>query len=412
MPQVLLLLPSNTYRASDFLGAARRLGADVIVGTDHEQTLEGAMGDRSLRLDLSDVGGATSRIIEHSKRVPIDAVVAVEDKGVEVAAAASAALGLRHPPTDAIALTRDKLALRRALDGTGVSQPAFVELAAGDDAGELCGELGFPCVIKPTSMSASRGVIRADDPGEARGAAARIRRILALAGRHPDAPLLAEKFVPGVEVALEGLMRGGRLEVLALFDKPDPLDGPYFEETIYLTPSRLDPELASAVVDEIAAAAGAIGLDEGPLHAELRISGGTPVLVEVAARSIGGLCSRSLRFGMGITLEELILRHALDMPIHHTESAWKASGAMMLPIPCLGTLRFVAGVEDARRVPGVIGVEITIPKGAPVVPLPEGDRYLGFAFATGDSPEEVERSLRTARSLMTFEIEPQDTTHH
>jgi biotin carboxylase len=269
----------------------------------------------------------------------------------------------------------------------------------------LAAELGPPVVVKPLTLSMSRGVIRADGPAAAADAAVRVRGILAEAGEDPADRLIVEKFVPGDEVAVEGILRGGRLEVLAVFDKPDPLDGPYFEETIYVTPSRLPAERLAAVERVTADAAEALGLTEGPVHAELRIAGEGPVMLELAARSIGGLCSRALRFGLGVSLEELILRHALGMPLDGMAREERAAGVMMLPIPRAGFLRSVGGVDEARSVPGVGGVEITVARGRRVRPLPEGDRYLGFVFAKADTPEDVEAALREAHARLDVEIE-------
>jgi hypothetical protein len=250
------------------------------------------------------------------------------------------------------------------------------------------------------ALSASRGVIRADDAGAARRAEARIRAILRDAGEDAAGPLLAERYVPGAEVAVEALLREGALEVLAVFDKPDPLEGPYFEETIYVTPSRLPADVLERVEESAAAAAAALGLREGPVHAELRVCDGAVTVLELAARSIGGLCSRALRFGAGISLEEVILRHALRLPLGEHGRERAASGVMMLPIAAGGTLRAVEGLEEARAVPGVEDVRITIPLGREVVPLPEGDRYLGFAFARASMPEQVEAALRAAHRAL------------
>ena len=240
-------------------------------------------------------------------------------------------------------------------------------------------------------------MIRADDDEAARAAIERIRRMVPA-----DEPLLVEAFVPGAEVAVEGLLRNGRLETLAVFDKPDPLNGPYFEETLYVTPSRLP---ATRPVEETTAqAAAALGLTEGPIHAELRVDGDDVTLLEIAARSIGGLCARALRFGAGIALEEVILRHALDLSLDDLSRADAASGVMMIPIPHAGRLARVGGQDEARNTPGIVGLEIAIAPGKPVEPLPEGDRYLGFLFARGDTPEEVERSLREAHAQLDIEI--------
>ena len=411
MPRVLLLLPTATYRAPDFLAAAAALGAEVVVGSEQAQTLAGAMGDRALTVPLDDPEAAVEAITELAGRRPLDAVVAVDDQGVLVAALASRRLALAHNPPEAVARTRDKAAMRAAL-GLGQAgraaarQPDYRVVAADADVAALAAEVGFPCVVKPVSLSASRGVIRADDPGAAVAAAERVRAILADAGHPAGEPLLVERYIPGEEVAVETLLRGGRLDVLAIFDKPDPLVGPYFEETLYVTPSRLPEAVQSRLSDAVAGAATAIGLREGPVHAELRIDpDGEPWILELAGRSIGGLCSRALRFGTGMSLEEVILRHALGLPVE-AEREEAAAGVMMLPIPFAGTLREVKGQDDARAVPGITGLEISIRPGRPVLPLPEGDRYLGFLFARAGSPEAVESALRTAHALLEVVIDP------
>jgi len=403
--RALLILPSATYRAPDFMAAAKRLGVEVVVGSERRQAMSRALGDRAVVLDLRRPERAAEQIAALHERAPLDAIVAADDEGVRAAALASERLGLPGNPPEAAAAARDKLAMRKALRAAGVPQPEFHAAGPDDDVGALAAELGPPCVIKPLGLSASRGVIRADDPAAARAAAERTRAIGEEAGQDAAQPLLVERFVPGREVAVEGLMRDGRLEVLAVFDKPDPLDGPYFEETIYVTPSRLPVATLEGVEAVCAGAAAALGLREGPVHAELRVGRDELSVLELAARSIGGLCSRTLRFGLGASLEELILRHALGRPLHDTARQAGASGVMMLPIPRAGTLRAVGGQDAARAVRGVAGLEITVAPGRPVRPLPEGDRYLGFLFATGPGPAEVEATLREAHGLLEIEIE-------
>jgi biotin carboxylase len=400
VPRVLLLLPTSTYRAPDFVAAAERLGAEVVVGSEARQAMAADMGDRAVVVPMEDrVAGADAIVALHG-RSPIDAVVAVDDRGVEVAALAGERLGLTHTDPQAVAATRDKSLMRELLMGTAVRQPAFAIAHTADDVPRKATAVGYPIVVKPTTLSGSRGVIRADADAAARQAARRIRAFY-------DGPILVEEYVPGVEVAVEALARGDEgFDVLAVFDKPDQLEGPYFEETIYVTPSRLPDDVVTRVSHFTALAARAIGIVDGPVHAELRIDGTRVWLIEIAARSIGGLCSRTLRFGAGIALEELILRHALGMPIGHAERELDAAGVMMLPIPGAGVLEEVRGQEAARAVPGITGLEITVPRGRTVQPLPEGDRYLGFLFAKAADPAEVEAALREAHALLSVEIVP------
>jgi biotin carboxylase len=282
-------------------------------------------------------------------------------------------------------------------------------LAAGPEGAAR--EVTYPCVLKPLIFSASRGVIRADEPAGFAAAWGRIARLLRDTAperreREEGAArtLLVESFVPGAEVAVEGLLRAGALEVLAVFDKPDPLDGPHFEETIYVTPSRHPTPLLGAIEETVAAGARALGLVEGPIHAELRLPPSGPVVLEIAARSIGGLCSRTLRFGAGLSLEELLVAHAMGLPLAPLRREARASGVMMLPIPRRGVLHGVRGVDAARAVAGVDDVVITVPAGREVVPLPDGDSYLGFLFAHGDTPAAVEAALRDSHAKLAFDI--------
>jgi biotin carboxylase len=398
---LLLLLPTATYRAADFLAAARALGAEVVVASERRLV---SMGDAQLTLDLCRPEAAAEAIAAAAGERPLDAVVAVDDQGVRVAALAAERLGLSGNPPEAVAATRDKAAMRHALGAAGVPQPEHRTVGPNDDPAAVAAEVGLPCVVKPLSLSASRGVIRTDDRRAAGAAAARIRAILAEAGEDPQEPLLIERYVPGAEVAVEGLLRAGSLEVLAVLDKPDPLEGPYFEETIFTTPSRLPDETVAAVIRTTADACAALGLREGPVHAELRTDEERVWMLELAARSIGGLCSRSLRFSVGVSLEEVILRHALGLPLGDLRREAAASGVMMLPIPRAGVLREVRGQDEARAVPGIAGLEISIGRDRPVRPLPEGDRYLGFLFARGETPARVEHALRVAHARLEVDI--------
>jgi len=404
--RLLLILPSATYRAADFIAAARELGVAVTVASERRAAMSATMGSAALTLPLSDPDRAAAAIAAAAAETPFAAIVGVDDQGVMAAALASQSLGLRHNPPLAVARTRDKWAMRRALAEHAIAQPAFAAAAADADGTAAAEAVGLPCVVKPLSLSGSRGVIRANDRREVRAAVARVRAILTAAGRPAGEPLLLEAYVPGVEVAVEALMRDGAMEVLAIFDKPDPLEGPYFEETLYVTPSRL-PEAVLVEVERCAAgAAEALGLCDGPVHAELRIDGRRVSVLEVAARSIGGLCSRALRFGAGLSLEAVILRHALGLPVADPARERVASGVMMLPIERAGVLVEVAGQAQARAVAGIAGLEITIARGRPVVPLPEGDRYLGFLFARGEDPAGVEHALREAHGHLRVRIEP------
>jgi biotin carboxylase len=408
MARVLLLVPSATYRVGDFLEAARTLGVDVVIGGDEAHALEDLMGNRSLQVPLDDPLASADAIVGHDDIAPLDAVVAVDDRGVVAAAVASQRLGLRHNSPDAVAATRDKLVMRMALHRAEVSQPRFAPVpatAGPDEVALLVETVGLPCVIKPTTLSASQGVLRADTTEDAITVVDRVRLIAAGATGDSHRSLLLERFVPGPEVAVEGLLTDGELTVLAVFDKPDPLDGPAFEETIYVTPSRLTPTDTEAVIAAASAACRALGLTQGPVHAEIRVSSGLASVIEVAARTIGGLCARTLTFSTGRTLEQLVIAQALGQPLAARRQA-RASGVLMVPIPHPGILEGVEGVDAARRAPGITDVQITVAPGRRVVPVPEGDRYLGFVFARGRTAAVVEAALRHAQTLLDVGVTP------
>ena len=404
MSRVVLIIPSATYRATDFMAAATHLGLELVVASDRKPTLETVMGDRSQVIRLDQPEQSAAQIAELHARLPFDAVLGIDDQGVLIAALTAARLGLPHSPVAAVAAARDKALTRRLLTAAGLLQPSWAVLRVGEEVDAAVAEVGLPCVVKPLSLAASRGVIRVDSLGEAKAAVERVRAICADDDRSDTADLLIESFVGGEEVAVEALARGGRVHMLAIFDKPDPLEGPYFEETIYVTPSRHPNALQDEIIATLERSAKVLGIDEGPIHAEFRLSEQGVVTLELAARSIGGLCSRALRFGAGVSLEELILRHALGLGLDDLTPAHAASGVMMIPIPRAGRLEEVRNLDAARSVAGIEGVEITIPRGENVVPLPEGDRYLGFIFAAGSTPEEIEAALREAHEALDIDI--------
>jgi biotin carboxylase len=406
---LLLLLPTTTYRTEAFVDAATRMGVELVCASERPSTLQEHAPDSLVTLDFTDPAASAEAIARFARRRPIDAVVAVDDLTTVVAAAISARLGLKTNSLPAVTTARDKHAMRRCLADASLPVPRFRLVDLGDDPRAIAAQVEYPCVLKPRMLSASRGVIRANDAREFVAAFRRIAAILAaVEASLPDearGTLLVETFVPGREVALEGLLVGGTLHVLALFDKPDPLDGPFFEETIYVTPSRLPAATQARIAAVSRDACAALGLTEGPIHAELRINEQGPWVLEVAARSIGGLCSQTLRFGTGLSLEELILCHALGRPLDSLEREQRAAGVMMIPIPRAGRLRAVTGRDEAAAVEGIEEVAVTMHPGQTVVPLPEGWQYLGFIFARADTPAAVERALREAHTRLHFDIE-------
>jgi biotin carboxylase len=413
-PRVMLVLPTATYRATAFLRAADGLGLECVVASDEAPTLAALMKGRVLTLDLGHPEEAGVRAAAFAEQWPIDAIIGVDEASVLTAAHLATALGMGRNPIEAVGATRDKRRLRARLDEAFVRQPRWVEVrgdATGSAAGHAAAEVGLPCVVKPINLAASRGVIRADTAGELAAAVVRVDALLRrpeLCGPDDDPPLLVEEFIPGAEIAIEGLLTEGELSVLAIFDKPDPLDGPFFAETLYVTPSRHDAATRDQAIALTREALRALGLRDGPIHAELRLADRGCVFLEVAARSIGGRCSSALAFVDGereMSLEELILRHALRMSLDPPRLAPGGAGVLMLPVPISGVLRHVSGTGDAAAVPGVTSVELTIPLGQAMESLPEGDRYLGFVIARGPDAAAVEDALRRAQRLIGVDVE-------
>ncbi|MDZ4717081.1 MAG: ATP-grasp domain-containing protein [Roseiflexaceae bacterium] len=414
--RVLLLTTPSSYRAEAFLTAALQLGiiAEEVIDSPPELAK-----DCPLAIDFR-TDGARDLLQQYAADHPLAAIIAVDDSGSMLAAEASAALGLPHNSPDTAIAARNKYVMRTLLKQGGVRVPTFTLHTLDEDLDALAQRVDYPCVVKPLELNGSRGVIRANTPQEFMVAVRRLAAILHAIYPSGNAPVtfrgeiacdsarsfLVEAFIPGFEVALEGLLDHGQLQVLALFDKPDPLDGPFFEETIYVTPSRL-PEAVQLAIQQCAAeSAKALGLHNGPVHAEMRINEAGPWLVEAAGRSIGGLCSKTLRFGTDASLEELILRQACGLPVDSLGRDGNAGGVMMIPIPDTGVLRAVHGVEEALAVAGIESVEISAPLHNPIIPLPEGESYLGFIFARSTSPDTVEAALREAHAQLTFTIVP------
>lgn len=399
--RVLLLVPPVTYRATDFVLAANRLALEIVIGSNGALPLG---GNPVVHVDPGDLGASVDRLL--ATVGPVDAVVGVDADMLPLAAELGAALGLAHNPPPAVDAAADKASQRRLWAQAGLSQPKFHVIAADADERQLLAaarSLGFPCIAKPVSLSASRGVLRVDDEPGLVAAATEIRAILAATGRQASEPILLEEFVPGWELSIDGLLSDGVLAVTAIFDKPDTPDGPTFEETLLVTPSRLPGPVLAAATSLAERAAQALGLRHGPIHAELRIDErageARPVMLELAARSIGGLCSRSLRFLGGMSLEMMVLLNALGVAVDAAPPPG-AAGVLMLPVERDGVLQGVEGQAEAKAVAGITGLSITIPSGQSVRRLPWGDRYLGFIFAEGGDVRDVEAALHAARGRL------------
>lgn len=425
--RVLILSTTTGYQLRAFNDAAEKLGIELAFATDHCDRLEDPWQDHAVPVKFHEEDRSLNAILRSAQKKPLSGVIAVGDRPVILAARVTEALGLPGNPPDAARASASKLLTREALDRAGLPVPWFFQVPVDTDPQDVLRRMEtdrrqLPCVIKPIAMAGSRGVMRADGPG---ALVAAFERLRALLGRpdvrvQRDAALgfaLIEGYIPGDEFALEGVVDRGELQAFALFDKPDPLEGPFFEETIYVTPSRLAPAVQARVIHTVGAACRAIGLRHGPVHAEARVNEDGVYVLEVAARPIGGLCARTLRFvDRGqvekkvripdlTPLEEVLLRHATGEPAAGYQREPSAAGVMMIPVPRRGVFKRVDGLEQARAIAGIDEIVITAKPDQMLVPLPEGASYPGFIFARGESARQVEAALREAYRALRWVVE-------
>lgn len=390
--------------------AALRLGVDVVAASDERNALADKNPTGLITLDFLDPDSAARDAKEFATGHAIDAIIPVDEDTAITAASVARVINLKHNSVESTVTAKNKHLMRETLSGAGVRVPRFWHFSLDEDPREMATRVTFPCVVKPVFLSTSRGVMRADNEEEFAAVIVRLERIMSdpkirRRGGSSAREALIEEFIPGFEVAVEGLVTDGLFRALAIFDKPDPLDGPFFEETIYVTPSRLSEEVQRQVIETTAAATEAMGLERGPVHAELRVNERGAWVIEVAARAIGGLCSSTLRFNGGASLEEIIIRHALGEDVSRVNREAQAAGVMMIPIPCAGTLKEVIGVREALLVPGIEDIVITAHITQQVAPPPEGGSYLGFIFSRAETAERAEAALREAHSRIEFIIE-------
>ena len=413
MPRVLILSTTTGYQLRSFGDAARRAGIELMFATDRCHQLDDPWRDDAVAVRFHEEDASLEAIVEASQSRPLDGVIAVGDRPVVLAARTAQALGLRgHHPTAAAASVNKSL-FKRTLARAGLHVPWFFEATSGARV-SADPRVRYPCVIKPVGLSGSRGVMRANTASELDAASARLGELLsrndvrAIRSGLEDT-ILIEGFISGREFAIEGLVTAGTVQTLAIFDKPDPLDGPFFEETIYVTPSTLDRATQTAVVAEVIRASAALGLQHGPFHAECRVAADAIYILEMAARPIGGLCSKVLRFegipgAATASLEDVLLRHAVGGEISGVIREPRAAGVMMIPIPRKGTLKRVHGIEEASAVAGIEEVQITAKVDQLLEPLPEAGSYLGFIFARGLEPDQVTRSLKASHARLRFDV--------
>lgn len=401
---MLIIAPPGSYRLSPYLKAAKNLGLiPQIASTSQLSVLPSS--SEGLHLDLHQSEQALEKILHAATQTPFAGILGSDDLTIELASKAAARLGLPHNPPSATQFTHRKDLARAFLYDAGLNIPWHTKIHINDDLTSL--DLPYPVVIKPLNLSASRGVIRADSLSELKQAIDKVGTVIQdTYDTEAKEHVLIEQYIDGVEIALEGLLHNNELTTLAVFDKPEPLTGPYFEETYYITPSRLADDVLLLCQQQVLKACQSYGLVTGPIHAELRIDkNNQPWILEVAARTIGGDCSQSLKPSAKHSLEELVISYAIGEPIT-PEPQQHSSGVLMIPVPKPGILKRVEGLTEANKVEHVTSLTIDIPTGNEVQCLPEASSYLGFIFAEAETPDEVERALRSAHEKLKFVINP------
>lgn len=413
--RVLLLATTTGYQTRMFAEAAAALGVELVYATDRCDQLDDPWHDGAIPVRFHEEWRSVDVILKALESRPVSGVLVVGDRPSVLAACLAPLLGLAGHPPEAATVARDKRLSRERLKAAGLPVPEFFAVPAAVDPSTILPRVAFPAVIKPTVLSGSRGVIRVDDALSFLTGFDRVRRLLAASDirelHDPESDVIqVESYIPGAEFALEGLLEDGVFHTLAIFDKPDPMDGPFFEESIYVTPSRADAGIQRQIQEVVERAARAVGLHHGPVHAECRVNSRGVYVLEVAARPIGGLCARALRFVKpgepSIGFEQLLLRHATGEPLGEWTREPGASAVMMIPIPRSGVFRGATGIDQAKDVAGVDDVLVTAKPDQHLMALPEGSSYLGFIFAHAPTPEAAEQAVRTAHACLRVSIDP------
>jgi biotin carboxylase len=415
--RVLLVSTTTGYQLRSFGEAAAELGIALLFATDRCHSLDDPWRDAAVAVRFHEEEQSVGAVLRALDNQPVAGVLAVGDRPVVLAARLARGLGCRGNDPDAARASADKALARARFAAAGLHVPWYVHTAIDADREALKARVAYPAVVKPVMLSGSRGVIRVNSPAELDAALDRLSALLSrpeirALRTGAEGQLIVEGFVEGHEYAVEGLLSAGRFRPLALFDKPDPLDGPFFEETIYVTPPpSLSAAAGQAMYEEIARAAAALGLTHGPVHAECRVNPRGVFVLEVAARPIGGLCSRILRFERpgrpgSISLEHLLLQHAVGDDVADWQREARAAAVMMMPIPRRGIFKRVTGEEQAQAVDGVEEIRITAKPDQLLEPLPEAGSYLGFIFARADTAAGAERAVRDSHRRLTFVVDP------
>ncbi len=403
-PHLLLIAHPNSYRIAPYIKAANRMGVNVTVASEGKHSLISEIAS-GLHITFDQPRQTVATILQAHKQTPFSGILGSDDHTVELAAMVAELLQLPHNSPRAAFCSQRKDIARAELALSACPVPLHCLIDLQQPLQKQMAGLPWPCVIKPLNMSASRGVIRADNEAAFMAACQRIKPIIQ-ENQHDFTRhhVLVEEYIDGVEIAFEGYLHNAQLHPITIFDKPEPLIGPFFEETIYVTPSRLEADLQAKILQRVQQACDAYGLTTGAVHAECRIDERDIWILEVASRTIGGDCARMLD-NKNFSIEELAISLAIDAPIK-AELPDQARGVMMIPIKEKGLLKRVEGLLAARDVPHIDQVEMIIPPGHEMIPLPEGNQYSGYIFASGQTPEQVTAAIKQAYAKLKFVTAP------
>lgn len=406
MKNILLLVPTETYRAEAFITGAAALGVSLTIASERRQAMAASMGRRTLVVSMQNPEVGLKQIEQAADNMQFDAIISVDDGGLATAALASKKLGLKYISTNSAQMSNNKIAMRKRLEQTEISKPWFLVHKPTNKISITTGAIpSFPIIVKPASLSGSIGVMRIDAPEDVESALALCESIQMDHGCGGDTQTLIEQYISGVECAVEAMVFNDQLKILAIFDKPRPLEGPYFAETIYVAPSERDREIQNKLQSTLEEARKALEIKTGPIHAEFRITSDREVyLIELAARSIGGMCSNAIPLSGGRSLEELIIAEALGMEIPEFAIENQASGVFMMPVPAKGVLRSISGVEEAKSTRWITNVTLSMMINSEVSPIPYDARYVGFIFAKAPTSRAVVEALEEAFKKIEIEI--------
>jgi hypothetical protein len=406
MPRLLLIAPEASYHTASFQAAGKRLGIEVILASEGHFPIVSSQSV-GLRVDFSRLSRSL-RIIEATyRKTPFDGVIGTDDASLELAAIVAAAFGLPANSPLSAKVSRRKDNSRVAQREAGLVTPWFTVVTSNQQGGYVVpAEVNYPCVAKPVTLSASRGVIRVDNEQQLVAALSRIFGIIESSGPEHPRVVLIESYIPGSEYVVEGLLSGGNWQTIIIFGKPNPLEGPFFEETIYIAPPDLEIGVKRNMIEVVRRACAVYGLEHGPIHAECRVNEAGVWLIELTPRTIGGKCSRLFELGTSVALEDIVILNSLGRQVSISPPT-EFIGVMMIPVPGPGIVRRIEGINAASSVEHIEAIEIDVKPGQQLVPWPEGSSYPGFIFARGSRSQLVLNALNKAHKTLRFVLAPQ-----